>query len=132
MITLVCGLPGSGKTTWAKNHMTQDTLVYDLDAIAGAFRLTTEHTEYNSAARRMANDFLRGFLIRAEDYADDIIVIRTAPSIEEVEQIDPDMVVICCDQYIHRPMDDEEAAKARIDELIEWCREYAIRMRKHS
>ena len=126
MTTLVCGLPGSGKTTWAMHHITDDTLVYDLDAIAGAFRLKEAHEEYHQGARKMANDLLLGFLHKANEYAEDLIIIRTAPSIEELERISPDRVIVCTERYTHRPMEDEPSAVARIDAVIEYCHEYAI------
>ena len=55
MITLVIGLPGSGKSTYAKKNL-GGGLCYELDAIAAAFRLRVPHEEPegNAAARRMA------------------------------------------------------------------------------
>lgn len=50
MVTLVCGLPGSGKTTYVKNNI-KDGLCYDLDYIAWALRLEGEHTEFHQEAR---------------------------------------------------------------------------------
>ena len=87
------GKPGTGKTTWAKEHMTGGTLVYDLDYIAAAFRLeaiTTTHKQ----ARWMANDLLRGFVLKASSYGSNVIVIRTAPSPDELEAIQPDRIII--------------------------------------
>lgn len=97
-VTLVIGKPGTGKTTWAREHLTASTLVYDLDYIAAAFRLekgTTDHKQ----ARWMANDLLQGFILKATTYADHVIVIRTAPSIKELEAIQPDRILILTKQY---------------------------------
>lgn len=118
---LVVGLRGCGKSTYCKNHMDDFSLVYDLDAIASAFRLKMPHEEYFKPARRMANDFLKGFIAKAHDYARKIYIIRTAPNIKEVQEIDPDKVVFCMKEYIFREMDDRQAAMKRLDELAKHC-----------
>ena len=60
MVTLIIGLPSTGKTSYAKNHL-RDGLCYDLDYLASAFRLQTPHEERHDAAIRMANDIAFGF-----------------------------------------------------------------------
>ena len=91
-VTLLIGKPGTGKTTWAREHMTGSTLVYDLDYIAAAFRLEAETTS-NKQARWMANDLLQGFVLKATSYASHVIVIRTAPSLKDLEAIQPDRII---------------------------------------
>lgn len=118
---LVVGLRGCGKSTYCKEHLDEFSLVYDMDAIASAFRLKMPHEEYFKPARRMANDFLKGFLIKAHDYAKKIYVIRTAPTIREFEEIDPDKVVFCMKEYTFREMDDRNAARRRLDDLLRYC-----------
>lgn len=126
MLTLVCGLRGSGKTTYVYNHLTRDALAYDMDAIASAFRLRQIHEEYHPAARRMANSFLAGFLAHVFSFASDAWIIRTAPSITELEQIAPDRVVIMRGSYVTREMDDREAAAERINDVVEWCAAHGV------
>ena len=101
-------------------------MVYDMDAIASAFRLKMPHEEYFKPARKMANDFLKGFLMKAHDYCKRVFIIRTAPSIREVEEIEPDKVVICKKQYVFREMDDRKSALKRIEELELYCLERGI------
>lgn len=91
-VTLVMGKPGTGKTTWARQHMTGSTLVYDLDYIAAAFRLEAGETTHKQA-RWMANDLLQGFALKAPSYASHVIIIRTAPTVKELEAIQPDRIV---------------------------------------
>ena len=116
-VTLVIGKPGTGKTTWAKKHMTASTLVYDLDYIAAAFRLEAGTTKHKQA-RWMANDLLQGFIIKATTYADHVIVIRTAPSIKELDAIQPDRILILTKEYqkseINLPDFDMKLAKIKL------------------
>lgn len=98
---LVCGLPGTGKTTYASNRC-GNGVVYDLDAIAAALRLSEPHAEQHDAARHIANGLLGAFLEMARKYSPEIIVIRTAPDIAELEAIQPDEVVICLRQYVRK------------------------------
>ena len=125
---LVIGLRGSGKTTYCKQHMDDNSLCYDMDAIASAFRLKMPHEEYFKPARKMANDFLKGFLLKAHDYCKRIYIIRTAPQIKELEEIKPDKVVICARQYVNRHMDDRNGAKERIEAVNQYCSHRGIEL----
>lgn len=98
ILTLVIGERGSGKTTYVKHHM-GDGLAYDLDYISAAFRLSKPHAEIHDASRRMANSLCTGFANNARQYSSKVFVIRTAPSIEELETIDPDRIVVCEGQH---------------------------------
>ena len=118
---LVVGLRGCGKSTYCRNNLDDFSLVYDMDAIASAFRLKMPHEEIFKPARRMANDFLKGFLLKAQDYAPKIYIIRTAPTIKEFEEIKPDRVVFCMKQYVSREMDDRKSALQRIIDLQKYC-----------
>lgn len=120
--TLVIGLPGSGKTTYCRHHL-QDGLAYDLDLIAQAFRLGD--TSRHDGARRMANDLLMGFVANANDYADNVYIIRTAPTVQELEDIEPTRVVYCQHQYIDRGYGTGDA-EVRLREVISYCTEHGI------
>lgn len=89
--TLIIGLPGAGKTTLARKLMREDTLVFDLDYIAAAFRLSDRdaHEGQTENARKMANDLLQGWVLNVAKYSSDAIIIRTAPMPEELEAIEP-------------------------------------------
>ena len=118
---LVVGLRGTGKTTYCKTMMDEYSLCYDLDMIAKAFRLNNPGEEYFKPARRMANDFLKGFVIKAHEYAKKIFIIRTAPTIKEFEEIAPDKIVFCMHQYVFKEMDDRPKAIERLSELQKYC-----------
>ena len=124
---LVIGLRGSGKTTYCRENLGEDSLVYDLDAIASSFRLKREHEEIFDPARRIANDYLFDFIRKSEEYKiKKIFIIRAAPGLEELEKIRPDQVVHCSTRYIPRPMDNEDRAVQRIIEVLKWCEEKEI------
>lgn len=96
---LVIGLPGSGKTSFVKQRM-QEGLCFDLDYVAAAFRLKGPHEERHTGSRRMANSLMTGFSLNAEEYTSgDIFIIRTAPDLCEIEEIDPDGIAVCTGEY---------------------------------
>lgn len=125
---LVIGLAGTGKTTYCKKNMDRFSIAYDLDALAAAFRLTDPHKDDNKAAHKMANDFMLGFIQKAHEYAPRIFVIRTAPTIKELEQIKPSKVVICRHEYVHREMNDRQLKREKIKAIEDYCRanDYAV------
>ena len=103
MVTMVIGMPGTGKSAWTKKHL-EGGIAYELDAIASAFRLTVPHKEDpHTGSRRMAAALRSGWLEAARQYANNIYVIRTAPDEEELAETKPDRMVVCKKQWVQRP-----------------------------
>ena len=125
MLVLVIGLPGTGKTTYCREHL-GDGLAYDLDAIASAFRLRAPHEETHEVSRRMANDMLWGFISEANKRAALVYIIRTAPTVDELEDIEPDRVVFCKTQRMAVHVEREEKLRERIGEALDWCELHGI------
>lgn len=129
-VTLIMGMPGTGKSTFARNNCDSNTIVYDLDRIAAAFSMQEfDSDSIHENARRMANDLLNGFTANAQRYADKIVVIRTAPPIFELEMINPDMIIFFsgdCNRYgikdIQRKRDRQRAA-------LSWAEENEIEVK---
>lgn len=127
---LIIGKPGSGKTTRAK-ELIGGGICYDLDAMAGALRLRGPHDEEHAAARRMAQGMARYFAASARNYSGRVLIIRTAPTIEEAAEIDPDLLVIC-DRSSGRFWPDRgkgldlESMDRRIEEIKSWAESSGI------
>lgn len=125
-LVLVVGLQGSGKTTYVRQHI-GNGVAYDLDHIAGAFRLRREHEEYHPVARQMANSMAQAFAEQARQYGGVIHVIRSAPTIEEVVKYEPDKIIWCKGQHNitkrkdYRRIDEREAYRRLVD-LAEYCK----------
>lgn len=122
MLTMVIGMPGSGKSTWVRNHL-QGGLVYELDAIACAFRLTVPHKEpVHAGARRMAAALRKGWLAAAREFSNNLFVVRTAPDDQELSETRPDKIVVCTKVFALRPYryDREEYLK-QINSAIQWA-----------
>ena len=126
---LVCGCRGCGKSTYVFNHLGDDALAYDMDAIASAFRLRMPHDEYFSAARAMANDMLPAFVNVVKDYVDKVFIIRTAPSPYEIDMINPDLIVVCEHNYLEREMDDKEFTIQKLTQVKEYASYKNIQLR---
>ena len=127
-VTLVCGLPSTGKSTYVRDHIGAG-IAYDMDYLAAAFRLRAPHEEYHSASRCIANDLLNGFVREAKRYSDIIYIIRTAPSEEELEMIRPDRAVICTKEYDtgrHYPGINRAKTKENLANAIKWFKRHGI------
>lgn len=119
---LVIGNPGTGKSTYVKQNLANG-MAYDLDALAAALRLSKPKSESYKPARWLANDLLAGFTKAAHRYIDLVYVIRTAPTIEELETIEPTKLVVFYGGYGNKDL--SETRRHTIAQRIVKCVEYA-------
>lgn len=122
---LIVGAPGSGKTTCAKKEL-RGGIAYDLDYLAAALRLARPHEERHIASRRLANKIAKGFAEEARKYSGRVIMIRTAPTLEEISEIDPDEIIICEATTKRTKEIDIEDIEKRIGEISEFAEKNRI------
>jgi len=123
---LICGLPGTGKTSWAKRHI-EKGLVYDLDYMAAAFKLSEPKKNDSISSRKLANALFEDFLAKVNDYTGVVYIIRVAPSRKELELIKPNKVVVCETVYIKRKEATKEILE-RLEAIKEYCKTFTIPM----
>lgn len=126
MLTLIMGMPGTGKSTWARDHLGAAGLAYDLDAIAGAFRLCAAHEDQSPEARALADDLLPCWLRAARQHTDDVYVIRTAPTLPELESIAPDRAVCCMTRHTRQGAGDAVRMARRLADADAWLQDHGI------
>lgn len=56
-IYLLCGIPGSGKSTWAKNHLDDNSIWISRDLIR--FSMVSEEEEYFSKEKEVFKEFIK-------------------------------------------------------------------------
>lgn len=125
-LVLVIGLAGSGKTTYVRQNLGQG-LAYDLDHIAGAFRLKQPHEEYHDIARAMANSMLKAFANKASEYGGRVFIIRSIPTIDLLMQLEPDRIIYCTGKHDISSRKDyvklnETEKQKQIKELIDFAK----------
>lgn len=103
---LVIGRPGVGKTAYVREHL-QGGIAYDLDYIAAALRLKGPKDERYWPARRAADRMLHGFTKAAHEFAKRVFVIRTAPTEDELFEINPTKIIILQGAYENPAIDPE-------------------------
>ena len=129
---LVVGNPHAGKTTYVKERLARG-VVYDLDYIAGALRLKAPKTDDYKPARWIANSLFKGFAQAAHVYCDEVWIIRTAPTIEEVQEINPTKIVVIYGNYGDKDFTEARRVKVaqKIKELAEWAKLNNIQVEEH-
>lgn len=129
--TVVIGMPGTGKTTYVKTNMKRG-VVYDLDAIAGALRLQPPKSENYKPARWIANSLARGFTEAAHKYVNDVWMIRTAPTVEEIIEMNPTQLVVIYGNYGDKSLNDDRRATlaGRIREAVKWAKANDIEVKE--
>ena len=75
----------------------------------------------------MANSLFLAFSARAQDFANRVYLIRTAPSPEELSQIRPDRVVMCTGMHDirfrkdYRDDIDREEIQRKLEDVKKFC-----------
>lgn len=63
-LTLLMGCPGSGKSTWASNHLDKNTVIISRDDVR--FDMVSEDEEYFSKEKEVFKEFIRNINLTIE------------------------------------------------------------------
>lgn len=135
MRILIIGLPGTGKTTWVKNNLEQNDLCFDLDWLAAAMVLGSEHERKNWIAKRVTNKLLLPLVFEMENETNraggNVFIIRCAPDWNELDDLDPDYVLFFVKEYdiSNRKIIDNTGlpeARTRVGAAVAWCKEQRV------
>ena len=128
MITLIVGLPGSGKTTLAKKLISaKGGLVFDMDYLSAALTLSEPVSQSKaecefSISRKVAASLRSEFLRWAPTYTSNVVIIRTAPTDRELAETKPNKIIVCTNEWVKRPYKyDREAIMSQINDVIAWA-----------
>ncbi|EHU9665647.1 hypothetical protein KZ537_002436 [Enterococcus faecalis] len=77
---VVCGFPGSGKSTFVRNSISKNDIVYDYDELITTISLSKRHIN-NEVAHRYVLDILDAIIERAKTDSTEgtVWIIRTVP-----------------------------------------------------
>lgn len=88
MITVVCGYPGAGKTTYAIKHKKYNDVMLDLDII---YKALTNNNMYEPNKEKniinYINDLIKATIYKSKEYNFDIWLIRCMPDETENDML---------------------------------------------
>ena len=131
-ITLIVGLIGTGKTEYAK-AIANGALVYDLDYLKSSLTFSEVHSTDDPDARKVANAFLDTFIEVGRATGRDLIVIRMAPKLTELERIKPDKLVVMLKEYDVSDREDfheidRDEYGMRLNACAKWCDHHNVQI----
>lgn len=86
MITVVCGYPGAGKTTYVKEHKKYNDVMLDLDIIYNAITSNKMYEEIRPKnIINYINDLIKATIYKSEEYNFDMWLIRCCVDDIELE-----------------------------------------------
>lgn len=79
-IKVVCGFPGSGKTSYIKKNIKRNDLVFDYDEIQAVLTLQVKHID-NKGIRPYLSEILKNMINRSKNDSEinTLWIIRTVP-----------------------------------------------------
>ncbi len=86
MVTVVCGFPGAGKTTYVKERMDKGDIMLDLDMLYHALTNRAEHERKDNNIANYINDLIKATIYKRDEYEfNNVWLIRCMPDDAEME-----------------------------------------------
>jgi len=130
-VTLVCGSPGSGKTTYVRKHAVKTDLVLDLDEIQSRLSGQEMHTNYDKWLKLalLERNSQLGALSRSKKYTRCWLIVG-APTYSErrkwAEMLNADVIVVMADQDECKLRVSNRDSYRDWDEVVDnWWRRYS-------